>query len=450
MRADAAPKPEREKPLFVRLQERVNTNGIEDPKITLGEILEQLAGKYELPPFVVNEKAFQPAQFPVPVLKLDIIGDNPIPPMKNVRLDTLLRTILGRVPVEAGATFTIREDRIEITTVSAQIAEFWSTRRGWLEGPPIFPLVHADFDKIPLDGALKALADQAEVSIVLDRSAVGPAMPVVTARFANVPLDTAVIMLTRMTDLRTAPIGKALFVSSASRAIESRPERPEQLLFVKLMEERRFKGFDDPKTTLSELLDQLSLVYGLPFEINDRAFKLDNLKNPRKEEILNPDPIPEFTGSMSQMLTRVLNRVPSASGATYTIRPNHIEITTVQAQRTEFWPDLPDGPFFPMIHASLNKKPLDSALEDLAEQTRTTIVLDRTVIEKDMPTVTARLCNTPLDSAVTVLAEMSNLRCVRLGQTFFVTSPGKAKDLEQRLNIRTAPTRPGPVTGSGM
>jgi hypothetical protein len=229
LRAEAAPKPEKESPLFVRMQDRVNTNGIEDAKTTLAEVLEQYSKLFNLP-ITINERAFQDDNANA-VLKAEIVAIEPLPPMKNARLDTVLQRVLSRVPCESGATFTIRSDRIEITTTKAQRAEFWPHVPEEANAT-YFPLVHADFEKKPLDAALKELVEQTEVTIVLDTKVIEKEMPAVTARLANTPLDSAVIILAEMTDLRPVRMGRTIFVTSPKKAeaLEKRLNPPQPAL----------------------------------------------------------------------------------------------------------------------------------------------------------------------------------------------------------------------------
>ncbi len=90
----------------------------------------------------------------------------------------------------------------------------------------------------------------------------------------------------------------------------------------------KFPGFDDPKTTLQEVLDALAKRYNLSFDINEKAFKFENIMDVNKTEIASPNPIPEMHTTLSTVLRRVLQRVPVPSGATYIIRRDVIEITT--------------------------------------------------------------------------------------------------------------------------
>ncbi len=79
-------------------------------------------------------------------------------------------------------------------------------------------MVHATFDKTPLDEALKDLSERSDVTIVLDAKAAEKVKPVVTAHLANTPLDTAVQLLAEMSDLRSVALGKTLFVTTAAKA----------------------------------------------------------------------------------------------------------------------------------------------------------------------------------------------------------------------------------------
>src|SRR5262245_40550128 len=125
-------------PLAAKLKETVKFTGLEaDPKATLRDILDSLAKHHDLQ-FAVNNPDF-PREQVEDVLTKPVV-EKPMPPM-TARLDTVLGQILARVPAESGATFVIRRDRIEITTVAAVQREFWS------EGGkgPYLPLIHAAF-----------------------------------------------------------------------------------------------------------------------------------------------------------------------------------------------------------------------------------------------------------------------------------------------------------------
>lgn len=89
-----------------------------------------------------------------------------------------------------------------------------------------------------------------------------------------------------------------------------------------------FPGIEDARATLNDALDQLSKRYGLTFDINEQAFKMDGLMEVGRTEIAQPTPIPPMKTTLSTILRKILRRVPSASGTTYLIRRDVIEITT--------------------------------------------------------------------------------------------------------------------------
>src|SRR5262249_28379348 len=91
------------------------------------------------------------------VAKTPITEQNPIPPMKNVRLSRVLDKVLSRIPVPSGATYLVRSDHIEITTGIFQRAQVWGGGKG-----PFMSLIHANFDKTPLEDVLKELAEQSD------------------------------------------------------------------------------------------------------------------------------------------------------------------------------------------------------------------------------------------------------------------------------------------------
>jgi hypothetical protein len=217
----SAPAPAPQVPLASKLSRQVNFAGFDDPKLTLSEALDSLAKQYDLS-FDINDKAFAAEGAP-DVFKAEIAQPTPLPAMKNVRLATVLRKVLRRVNVgESGATWMVRDDRIEITTRMVQAAEVWGTFNG-----PRLPLVNAVLDKVPLEDATRDLADQAEFNVLLDNRAAEKAKTPVSARLRNTPLDTAVRLLADMADLRSVHLDNVLYVTTKENAaaLEARIEK---------------------------------------------------------------------------------------------------------------------------------------------------------------------------------------------------------------------------------
>jgi tetratricopeptide (TPR) repeat protein len=104
-----------------QLDKPVNFGGVEaDPKMTLQELLDNLADRYDLI-FDINESAFKAEM--VEDVGSKPVAEKPIPKMRNVTLDTLLRKILSRIPSQTGVTYIIRRDTIEITTGAFALQE---------------------------------------------------------------------------------------------------------------------------------------------------------------------------------------------------------------------------------------------------------------------------------------------------------------------------------------
>jgi hypothetical protein len=102
----------------------IKFEGINDPKATLGEFLESLSDRYDLT-FEINEQAFKAAQLNSDAIST-AIAEKPLPKMAKVTLSTLLRKVLSRIPNSTPggtATYIIRPDVIEITTVDFAVAE---------------------------------------------------------------------------------------------------------------------------------------------------------------------------------------------------------------------------------------------------------------------------------------------------------------------------------------
>ncbi len=201
----------------------------------------------------------------------------------------------------------------------------------------------------------------------------------------------------------------------------------------KLSQRRNIPAIEDARATLNDALDHLSKLYDVSFDINEMAIKMDGLMDVGKTEIANPTSIPAMKNvRLSEVLRRILRRVPAPSGLTYTVRDDYIEITTGTFQRAEIWGGY-GGPFLPLVNATLDKCPLEDAARQLGEQAEFTVLVDGRAAEKTKTTVSARLLNTPLDTALRLLADMADLRTIQLDNVFYITTKEKAAALEKQL-----------------
>jgi tetratricopeptide (TPR) repeat protein len=103
-----------------QLNKTVDFGGIDDPKTTLAEAIDQLEKRYRIS-IAVNDKAFK-YEMLNDVLRTEIANPNVIPP-KRTTLGRVIKSILDRIPVPSGATYVIRRDQIEITTGQFASAE---------------------------------------------------------------------------------------------------------------------------------------------------------------------------------------------------------------------------------------------------------------------------------------------------------------------------------------
>lgn len=218
--------------------------------------------------------------------------------------------------------------------------------------------------------------------------------------------------------------------------------KPQATPTQKINQRVQFPGFTDPKLTLGDALEKLGKLGDISFDVNEKAFQMENVQDVLKSEITATNPIPALRNvRFSTILRKVLSRVASDSGVTYCVRDDTIEITTVAAQAVEVWGEY-TGPHLPLVNAVLDKVPLEDAVKELSEQTGFNIVLDNRAAEQAKTTVSARLRNTPLDTALRLLSDMSDLRAVHLDNVLYVTTKTNAAALEARLEKEKTPTNP--------
>jgi hypothetical protein len=236
----------------------------------------------------------------------------------------------------------------------------------------------------------------------------------------------------------------ALAAALSAPAPNPEPKKPDPLP-GKLAAAVKFPGLPDPKTTLAEALDFLTQTYELPLEINDAAFKADNLDDPGSAQIGKP--VPKMTNvSLDRVLRAVLSRIGTSSGAAYLIRPDAVEITTTAYLRTEIWGEDYKGPFLPLVNRSFDKKPLADALKELSDATGFNVVLDARVADRAKVPVSANFRNLPLDTAVRVLADMAELRTSLNDNVVYVTTEARAVKLRPASENEAA----SPAVGFGL
>jgi hypothetical protein len=191
------------------LSKPVQFEGIDDPKVTFSEALDNMAKRYNLS-FDINEQAFKDADLKE-VARMYVCDVNAVPPM-HTKVSRVLKRILARV--SPSATYCIRDAVIEITTVKALRKEFYPNHPAGL----LPPLVSGTFEKQSLEAVLKELARTSNSNVVLDARSAKEAAAPLTADFSNVPLDTAVAMMADMAGLKMVPLENVLYVTSKDNA----------------------------------------------------------------------------------------------------------------------------------------------------------------------------------------------------------------------------------------
>jgi hypothetical protein len=217
-------------------------------------------------------------------------------------------------------------------------------------------------------------------------------------------------------------------------ALISAAPAPPMSLPQKLAQRVKFDGMDDPKITLSDALDKLNKLYDVTFDINEKAFKFENVMDVAKTPITAENSIPAMKNvRLSQVLDKLVSRIPVPSGGTYLVYGDHIEITTGIFREAMVWGNY-NGPKLPLVHVRLEKCPLEDAVKELAEQSEFNVILDNRAGDKAKTPVTAKFLNTPLDTAVRLLADMADLRSVHLDNVLYVTTKENAAALQGRLD----------------
>src|SRR5690348_7176476 len=146
--------------------------------------------------------------------------------------------------------------------------------------------------------------------------------------------------------------------SSAARAAESpTAEQARRAAEVrkKLAATVNFSGADNPETKFEEVLDQLSKLSGITFEINEQAFKDEQVDNVREKPMGRA--LPKMTDvSVEAVLRRLLARVPTTSGSAFLVRGGTVEVTTRRAASPLTWQEAPE------VTVEFDKRPLQEAL----------------------------------------------------------------------------------------
>jgi RNA polymerase sigma factor (sigma-70 family) len=201
-----------------RLTQPLDFAGLEDQRATLADALDMLSKRYNLT-FEINDGAFS-AENLSQVEQTPITATKTIPALKTSSLATVLRIILARVPSPSGAAFVLRPDSVEITTNMAVRKEL-----GVWEPRPLLPLVWDVFEDISISKALQRVTERTSFNVIVDSTVKEKVKEKVTVQFNNVPVDTAVRLLANMADLSMVQVDNVFYLTTPEKAKRLREEQ---------------------------------------------------------------------------------------------------------------------------------------------------------------------------------------------------------------------------------
>ncbi len=181
--------------------------------------------------------------------------------------------------------------------------------------------------------------------------------------------------------------------------------------------------------SLNELAQFVSRNLEVTVLVNAQAFRTVGQDNPG-EMTLKPIQI------RGTPLNTILNHALAAHDATFLVRKGHIEIVPVvfAAKETKNLAD-PNGDMGggglkePLVSVIFKEKPLNEAVAELAEEFDLNVVVSPQSADAKTGFVNARLLNVPADKALELLAVQCDLRVIRKGNAFLITSRDHANEM---------------------
>ncbi|AWM36380.1 hypothetical protein GobsT_58280 [Gemmata obscuriglobus] len=208
----------------------------------------------------------------------------------------------------------------------------------------------------------------------------------------------------------------------------------EQLLTTLASTEVDLENKNLNETPLFEMLGFLSKKYSLVFAVNESAFNAEGFPN-----IRDVKPTVITTALRGQSLHQHLSMILESFGATYLVKNGVIEIVPVRHAAvvakspldTSAISDNGGRPRLkePLVSMVVKEKALNDTVARLAETYDLTVVVSPQAGEARFLPVNARLLNAPADRAIELLAIQCDLRVVRKGSVYLITSKEQANEL---------------------
>jgi hypothetical protein len=213
---------------------------------------------------------------------------------------------------------------------------------------------------------------------------------------------------------------------------------PTEALLDVLEQEFQFKdGANINEIPLFELLQDLAKRHGITFVINEESFQTHGLPDAKEMK-----PKVAATGLRGLKLRQFLALSLDSMGAAYLIKNSTIEIVpiahaqkvTKSAPKLELDGNIPqmgEAPRLvePLVSAVIKEKPLNETVAKLAEMYDLTVVVCPQSGDARTGFVSARLLNVPADKSLELLALQADLRVVRRGTAYLITSKDHANEL---------------------
>jgi len=224
--------------------------------------------------------------------------------------------------------------------------------------------------------------------------------------------------------LAAAVVAAGLAVGPAA-ADDAKKADPTAVLLAKLREPVTADATD---ATLAEVVEFLGKRFEVGVVVNEAAFRAGGVANPGEVVVK----FPAQRGTLS--LGRLLQAALAPHEATYLVRKGYVEVVPVAfaARQTRNEAGEDEGAVRlaePLVSAIYKEKPLNEAVADIAEEFDLTVVVAPQAGDSRMAFVSTRLLNVPADKALELIAIQADLRVVRKGAAFLITSRDHANEL---------------------
>lgn len=214
-------------------------------------------------------------------------------------------------------------------------------------------------------------------------------------------------------------------VPTSARAADPAKNTLEAVLAALDSETALREGQNVNELPLFELLQDLSKRHGIAFAILEKPFaEMD--QNVRESK-------PNVTATNLRGLTvrQLLNVTLDSMNATYIVRNDRVEIVpTGYAAKLTKSELVADGKLAqPLVSTVVKEKPLNETVAKLAETYELNVFVSPQAGDARTAFVSARLMNVPADKALELLALQADLRVMKKGNAFVITSREHAEGL---------------------